>query len=341
MKQALRSRSLPILLLASLLLTGSIAGAAGKRNGGDDDDGGGTGHDSLTLRVNDAIGVPGGVVAVVLRTYAPRPVRQGQISIRVVRRPRPAKLGLTVEELTQPARPLTLLSAVVYSTRNDSAAQAVLSGLADSQLAKVQFQSPSGTVNASDGPLAVLRFRLDPSVAPGQTYDLSFDSAVTSLTDGSGQPVTLDPRPGTLTVRAPSAPFLVEAEGDEVEPGETAELGVETYEPFQVSGGRITLRYALRVAGGPPVVRLDPRYGRASFTVNTSQPGRLVVDFKSPDSSFNTVPGSIIGVTLPISGAAAIGANTKVTLDPAGTWLLNRKGKKIKLRLEGGDLEVR
>ena len=47
---------------------------------------------------------------------------------------------------------------------------------------------------------------------------------------------------------------------------------------------------------GTPTVKLDPRYGRSTFTVDTSKPGRLVVDFKSPDGTYNTVPGTIVAI---------------------------------------------
>jgi hypothetical protein len=293
--------------------------------------------------VNPAIGVPGGTVAVVLRTYAPRPVRQGQIVIRVARRPKPAKagsLGLTLEELAAPVRPLTFLSATVYSPRNDAISQGLLNGLADSQLAKVTFQSPSGSVNSADGPLAVFLFRLDPSVKPGDVFDLTLDPVQTGLTDAGGKPVTLAPRSDVLTVRAPSAPFKLEADGDKVQPGAVAELGVNTFEPFPVSGGRITLTWDPRLSGGAPTVKLDPRYGRSTFTVDTSKPGRLVVDFQSPDSTFNTVPGTIVAIGLPISPSAAIGARSPFTLDPVGTYLLTRKGRKVKLALQNGAIAI-
>jgi hypothetical protein len=326
------------LLACSLPLLARNGSDDGGGNGGS---GGGGGDKALVLRVNPAIAAPGGTVAVVLRTYAPRPVRQGQMVVRVIRRPKPQKaLGLTLEEITQPVRPLTFLSATVYSQGNDATSQGNLTGQPDSQTAMVQFASPSATVNASDGPLAVFRFRLDPSVAPGQVFDLSLDPALTGLVDPGGQAVVLQPRNATLTVRAPSAPYLLEADGDKVGPGETAELGVNTFEPFLVSGGRITLTWNARIAGAVPAVRMDPRYGKATFTTDTSRPGRLVVDFKSPDSSFNTVPGTIVSISMPISASAAIGASSPFALDPAGTWLLNRRGKKIPMRMENGAIQV-
>lgn len=327
-----------VFLVLAFLLSGLPEASA--RRGGDDDGGGGGNDDELTLRVNDAIAKPGGIVAIVLRTYAARPIRQGQISVRV-RGGRPAAAarsltGPTVEELTAPAQPLTFLNAVVYSTRSDSATKAGPTGAAGSQAVNVQFSSPSGTVNASDGPLAVLRFRLHPAVTPGQRFTIEVDPALTSLVDSGGRPIVIEPRNAVLTVRAPSAPLAIEAEGDEVEPGETAELGVQTFEPFKIASGRVTLRYNAGVAGRA-VVRMDKRHGNATFTV-TRRPGVLIVDFKSPDRTLNNVPGTIVAVNLPTKATAAIGSQSPVRLDPAGTWLKNAKGQKLKLKIENGVL---
>lgn len=326
--------------VATLVLVLSPS-AAFARGGGDD--GGGGGNDkALTLRVNDAIGKPGGTVAVVLRTYAPRPVRQGQVLLRVRRRPPAQRAALTFEALTQPVRAMTsLLSATVYSQRGDAASQAALTGQADAQSVSLSFLSPSGTVNSSDGPLAVLRFKLDPSVAPGQQFDLTLDPAATSLFDGQGRPVVLDPRSAVLAVRAASAPFALEAEGDKVRPGETAELGVNTYEPFPVASGQVALRYDRRLATGLPVVRMDARYGRATFTVDRATPGLLVVKFRSADKSLNTVPGTFVAVELPTAPGLVVGTTSPITLVPELTYLLGTRGKKVKLQLEPGELEVR
>jgi hypothetical protein len=333
-------RALASLATLALLLSGTPGAWAdrGRGGGGDDEGGGGRDRDELKLRVNDAIGAPGGTVAVVLRTYAARPIRQGRISLRVRKRTSPAKAALTVAALTEPVRPVTLLGVTVYSQRRDAKSRSTVAGAPDSQAAQVDFSSPSGTVNASDGPLAVFRFRLSPAVSPGQEYLLEIDPSVTSLVDGGGRPIAVEPLNAVLTVRAPSSPFAVEAEGDEVEPGETAELGVSTFEPFPVSGGRVTLLYNPAVAAGAPAVTMDPRYGRATFTVDRSRPGVLVVTFQSPDKTLNTVPGDIVAVTLPTRTSAPLGMETRVSLDPAGTYLLSKKGRKLKLALEDGTL---
>jgi hypothetical protein len=301
------------------------------------------GEDTLTLRVNPAIAVQGGVFTVVLRTYAPRPIRQGQVLVKVGRRP-PSKSAFPAALPTaaaQPERPLaTLLSAVVYSVRGDSVTQTSFTFNPAGQSTMVRFQSPSAGVNAADGPMAVLRYRLDSSVTPGQQLDLQIDPAISSLIDGGGGTVVLDPRAGVLTVRAPGSPFTVEAEGDEVAAGEVAELGVQTFEPFPVSGGRFTLRYNASLAGGPPVVRMDQHYGKSTFTVDRSKPGRLVVNFQSSNKTLNTVPGTIVAVSLPIKAGAAAGTVSPVSLDPAQSWLLSVKGRKLPLKMEAGVIAI-
>jgi hypothetical protein len=299
--------------------------------------------EALTLRVNDAVARPGGTFAVVLRTYAPRPVRQGQVQVRVRKRARAGRqvTALPLDALTglptAAQAPVTLLSAVVYSQRGDSVSSASLLGTGDNQTVMVQFQSPSGTVNATDGPLAVLRMRLAADVAPGEVLDLDIDPS-SFLTDAQGRPVQLEPRAATLTVRAPNAPFQVEAEGDDVAPGETAELGFQTFEPFPISGGQVALRYAPRVARGVPVVRIDPRYGNATFQVNRSTPGLLIVTFQSPDRTLNTVPGTIVSIDLPTNARLRPGVTTRLILDPERTFLRSVRGRKLRLQMENGVL---
>jgi hypothetical protein len=301
------------------------------------------------LRINPAIGAPGGIVDVVLRTYAPRPIKQGQLVVRIAPRPAPGAAagvrsvrgGLTLKALTQPVRPLTLLSVVVFSPVNDSTSKATLTALPDSQAIQVNFQSPSGAINSADGPLAVFRFQLDPSAAPGDVFDLSLDPLQTNLKDPAGRPITITPRPNTLTVRGAADPFLVQAADAVVSPGMvTPELGIQTFEPFPVSAGHLVLTWDPALADGPPTVKLDPRYGQAVYTADASQPGRLVVDFVSPDASFNTVPGTIVAVTLPVAAGAPLGTTTPVAIDPAASWLLDPQGTKLALTFENGTITV-
>jgi hypothetical protein len=311
----------------------------GGGGGGGGNGGGGGGHDTLKLRLNDAEGKPGGVVALVIRTYAARPLRQGRITVRV-RRPPSKALGITAEAVAQPVRPLTFIRGVVFSTGNDAVTSANTSNAADSQSVGLQFSSSSSGVNAADGPLAVLFMRLDRNAAPGSVYALEIDPAATGLTDPSGAAVAIEPIQAELRVRSPRAPYALEAEGDEVEPGETAEMGVETREPFAIFGGQVTLRWSAAAQGGAPQVRMDPRYGRSTFRIVRSVPGELVVSFESPNGLLNSVPGRFLDVALPISVSAPLG-DSAVTIDRAGTWLLDKRKKKLAVSLESGSLELR
>jgi hypothetical protein len=327
-------RGLSAALAFTLLLAAGTGPAAARRGGGGNGD-----DDALKLRLNDAIGKPGGSVALVVRTYAARPIRQGRITVRV-RAPLKSGIGFGVAELTQPSRPFTFVRAVVFSQRGDVGATTRVTGAGANQSLRVDFQSPSRTINAADGPLAVIYLRLAPGVTPGQRFVVEVDPAFTGLTGAAGQAIPIEPIEAELLVRSPSTPFAVEAEGDEVEPGEVAELGVETVEPFPVSGGRMTLRFDPAVRGGLPRVAIDPRYGRATFTVDRSLPGRLVVDFTSPDGTLNNVPGRIVAVDLPVIATAPLG-ESPVTLDPAASWLLARKGnRRLPIKLENGLLTV-
>lgn len=331
-----RFRFAPAVLMTALLLPGAAVAKTFE-------DGGATGNagKALVLRVNPAIGAPGGVVDVVLRTYAPRPISQGQVLIKVVSSPTPTKIRrlLTRKNLTQPVRPLTLESVTVFSQAGDAVSKAVLNALADSQTAQINFQSSTGSINAADGPMIVLRCRLDPSAAPGDLFDLSLDPTQTRLTDSSGKAITLSPQSATLTVRAASDPFLVQAGDSNVPAGGVAELGVNTFEPFPVGGGRFTLTWDPRIAGGAPTVKLDPRYGQAAYAVDASQPGRLVVDFQSPDASFNRVPGSIVSISLPVDPGAVTGDSSPFALDP-DSWLIDGQGNRIPVVLSDGSIVI-
>lgn len=323
----------------------SFAKSGGSDDGGGDDGGGsggggGGGHDALKLRLNDAIGKPGGTVALVIRTYAARPLRQGRITVRIHKSPAKA-LGITADAVANPARPLTFIRGVVFSAADDAVTTASTSNAVDSQSASLQFRSNAAAVNAADGPLAVLFFRLDRTAAPGSSYDLEIDPATTGLTDPAGAAVSVEPILGQLRVRAARAPYAIEAEGDELAPGEVAEMGVETAEPFPVFGGQVTLRWDPAAQGGAPTVRMDPRYGKSTSQIVRSVPGELVVSFSSPKGLLNSVPGRFLAVALPTSASAPIGWSSPVTIDASGSWLLDKRGKKLALKLENGSLDFR
>lgn len=298
-----------ILALASLLFSGEAM----------------AGDEEMTLRINDTMGTPGDRIAVVLRTYAPRGVGQGQICMAAS-----ANRGSGTGPL------LDLEEVVVFSEQGDAVVVDTFDSAA--QVALIEFSSLSATINWADGPLAVLFFRLDSSLLPGQEFALELGLADTFLTDADGQDIQLDLRGGVLTVRDPGAPYELAAEGDDVLPGETAALGVDTSELFPIGSGQVALRWDPAVAAGPPVVSMDPRHGDASFSVDLTEPGRALVSFSSPDGSLNEVPGKIVGVDLPTSAGAP--AASAVTLDPALTFLEAPGGSPISISLIADVLDL-
>jgi hypothetical protein len=322
----------PASALAALAEPGAPA-----RGGGDDDE--------LTLRLDDAIGKPGGQVSIVLRTYAARPIRQGRLGVRT--RPQAFRLGdlrpdPLAKEAAVAAGPFDrLLSVTVFSAEGDSITTSGWAKGTDGQPTHVEFRSATASINAADGPLLVLKYRLAAHVAPGETYLVDFDPALTSLIDAQGQSVALDHRPAELTIRPAAGAIAIEAEGDEVEPGETATVGLHTFEPIPLAGGQMGLVYDPTVVTGPPVVRIDPRFGRASFTVRRPRPGKLVVKFTSADKSLNTVPGLLVAVDLETGSAVPVGLETEVRLDPRTTYLLDAQGRRLSLAIENGDLSFR
>ena len=280
----------------------------------------------LTLRVHDAVGTPGGPVAFVLRTYASKPIGQGQTCLQVL-----PDVG-SVQALSG------ITGATVFSTQNDAVSNLSVDLLQNPQLLTLDFSSVTASVNAADGPLAVVFAALDPVLTPGTSYAVSLDLFNTFLVDASGAPLQVGSRTGILTVRAPSDPIEVAAAAERTVPGSVARLSAVTFEPIPLSGGRVAFKYDPAVAAGPPVVTMDGRHGNATFSVDASVPGRVVVDFQSADHTLNAVPGDIVEIALPTSTAVAPGTASRLSLEPALTFLVDASGATLALRLEPGTL---
>lgn len=285
---------------------------------------GATAAEPLTVRVNDTTGVPGGPVAIVLRTYASRPIGQGQICIE-----------------TQPAQPeteapiQTATAATVFSTIPDVTSWMTADVNAQPQTVAVQFASPSMTVNASDGPLAVFFVSLSPDLVPGTQYEIVLDVQNTHFIDENGQPIQIVPRHGILTVRSPSAPFVVEANAEDASPGADALISFQTEEIFGIASGHVGFAYDPAIAVGPPVVTMDPRHGAAVFSADVDTPGTVLVDFSSPDGTLNSIPGDLIEVRIPTSPAIPVGTQSPVSLIVGATSLFDQAGKPLPIGTEG------
>jgi hypothetical protein len=292
---------------------------------------------SLTLRVNDARGGPGDLVAVVVRTYASRPIGQGQLCIGARRTTRAASTAL----LATDAPFVKLERAEVFSARSD----ARFSVSFDAQEATLKFSSPTGSINAADGPLAVLYFRLSNAVTDGQVFKIFVDVSESTLFDGSGQRIDIESKPGRLEIRGGGGQgededLELEVSSGKIKAGKVARVMIGTGAPVALAGGRIALRYDPKLVSGRPWVRIDPRYGKATVVVDTDTPGLVTIVFQSPDRSLNRVPGDLFEIRLPTSRQAPRG-RTALTLDKSLTFLRDSDGGLLDLRLANGSLVVR
>jgi len=282
------------------------------RGGGEDDT-------QLTLRVSDAVGQPGGIVAVVVRTYAARPVKQGQVCFRTRRGPQRVVAPGALEANAGDQPFASLVGALVFGPRGQVTYRAVLQPLE----AMVTFASPAAMVNRLDGPVAVLYLRLAADLQPGDTFTLDLDPADTFLIDETGRPISILVKPGLLKIRARGESIELRAPGARIAPGRPAALGISTIEARPFTKGQVGLRWDPAIQAGKPSVRMDARFGRATFTVDRATPGLLIVSFQSPDASLNTVAGKFIEVTLPTKGTVPHGAKSAVRIDPNLTYLAN------------------
>lgn len=321
MRLATRSSRLRLLALAACgLACASVAMAAPTAE-----------QDVLPLHVEDAVGVPGGRIAIVFRAYASRPIGQGQVCF--VAQPPPEEPPPTSSHL------LSYSESIVFSQAGDVEIEFV--EVADEPPTfELRFVSPSASVNQYDGPLAVVFFQLSPDVAPGSRFDLLLDVEGTRVFDEDGVGIEVLPLPGTLTVREAGDPFALATEAGRVVRGEVANLAVRTFEPVPWSAGRIGLRYDPAVLVGPPVVHMDPRHGAATYDYDVPTPGLLLVDFSSPGGALNGVPGQVVRIELPTSPAAHPTSTSRVWLDPALTWVAGTDGRLLPLGLADDRVEI-
>lgn len=296
---------------------------------------------TLTLRVNDARGGPGDLVAVVVRTYASRPIGQGQLCIGARKRPPRGRATALVSTAAVDAPFVKLERAEVFSARGD----ARFSVTFDEQEAMLRFNSPTGSINAVDGPLAVLYFRLSNQVADREVYEISVDVSESTLFDGSGEKIDIESKPGELEIRDDGGQgeddeLEVEVSAGRVKAGKVARVMIGTESPVALASGRIALRYDPKLVSGRPWVRVDPRYGKATVVVSTDTPGLVTIVFQSPDKSLNRVPGDLFELRLPISRQAPRG-RTALTLDRSLTFARDSDGDLLDLSLKNGSLVVR
>ncbi len=300
--------------------------------------------DKLALRVNDAKAGPGDLVAVVVRTYASRPIGQGQIAVRGKKRASrrgnatalssaPAGLSSQPEALVD--EPFVKLEkAVVFSANQDARFQVSFGP----EGAVVEFRSPSGSINSVDGPLAVFYFRVSDQVQEGEEYDIDVEVANSFIVAPSGERVEIENRPGELRIEGKAEDLDLSAVGGRVKPGKVAKLNIQTQQPVPLSGGRVALRYDPKVVAGNPWVIMDPRYGQAQARVDAKSPGLLVIDFQSPKARLNQVPGEIFQIRMATRRDVKRGTRVPLELVDDLTYLLDDEGDVLSVDLIDGQL---
>ena len=247
----------------------------------------------LMIRVQDATGAPGERTAIVFRTYASRPVRRGRLNSGVAAG---VQMPAGVTQLVGTTTPIASCeSVVIFSVNGDVDPVPCLFDV-PTQTFDVNFESLSATINARDGVFGVMYVTLAPDVVPGDQYTIALDLSVGAsfLDDPEDDPVLLETRAGTLTIRAPTAPLAFSVDGGKVHPGSGAVIEIGTEEPFDLQEGSLVITYDPAIATGLPEVVADPRHGDVSLTVTHLPPGKIQIDFTSALENFNGVPGDLM-----------------------------------------------
>lgn len=284
----------------------------------------------LTIRVADMEGAPGEVITLVLRTYSPRALGQGQICLR-------GSQNFGVQQLAGGAEPFAeLLGVEVFSANGDVIAVGDLDP--GGAITMIGFNSAGATVNLEGGPLAAIHLRLAPTLVPGSSFTVDVDLPNTEIFGPGGVPIEFVPRSGTLRVLSPGANKTLGVDDDRVPPGGFLALGVQTLHPFLIGSGAIEMTWPAGFTVGTPVVRMDPRHGNASFVADVSVPNRVAVSFSSPDGTLNRVPGEIIEIlvqTIPTAPDSSGPINLAIT----GS-LFDPSSNPLSLTVVNGVLEI-
>lgn len=289
----------------------------------------------LVLRVSDAWVTPGGEAAIVLRTYASRPVRRGRLNVRAA----PPAEGPGAGGVP----PIVSWNGGVLFDVGGTHTATVLPG-PDGQSVDLDFlDNLTFEFNRSDGVVAVLYATISAAAVPGTDYDLLGDDALSELYDPQDDAVLFTLRGGRLRIRSAAAPVELGTGNVEVHPGSAAEIEISTGERFAIGSGTLVLDYdpALLLDGHLPTARADLRHGAVSLAVSHPAPGRVEIGIDSTDGSFNSeVPGDLIVVDLPTRPDVPLGTNSNLTF-AAGTELFAPGGAPIPAFFENGQLQFR
>lgn len=271
--------------------------------------------------------VLGEEVQIVVRTVASRPLASATFALEMR-----DEQGLPTVLFD------SLASAAVFAGSAGGAGDATIQTQWNpaTQRVDVTLESATATLNEVFGPLAVLRFTLDPGV--GQLARPRFEIALDPdmvLIDAATERVVTLPANGRVRIVDPDPAQGLGALGGEVFPGGPMVIGAMTVHPYAIGSGTFELLYDATLADGAPAVALDLRYGATVIdALDTSVAGRVLLTFHSDGGVYNaTLHGAIFTVVLPSRGDVAVGTLSTVTLGPA-TALFDAAGDPIVLEMD-------
>lgn len=195
---------------------------------------------------------------------------------------------------------------------------------------EVEFASPSATVNETFGPMLLLHYALDPTLANDRRFILRLDPDGLDLTAADGEPVDYFTERGRLRVDDADADVDLEAEADHAVPGFTAVLGVKTEILGELASGTVELLFDPSFADGPVTASIHPAYGAAVIdAVSEPEPGRVRVTFHATGGDLNTrIPGPFLAISVPTRADVPVGSRYDVILG-AGTAVLDGDGRWV------------
>ncbi len=284
----------------------------------------------LEVLIDESRVVLGEEVQLVVRTVESRPLASASFGLEMRDRD-----GLPTVLFAN------LVSAAVYAGTAGGAGDATIQTQWNpaTQRIDVTLTSPSATLNEAFGPLALLRFTLDPSVGEGDRFEIALDPDML-LVDALAEPVVTLPANGRVRIINADPGQNLGALGGEVFPGGPMVLGAMTVRPFPIGSGTIELLYDASLADGPAVVALDLRYGATVIdSIDDSVPGRVLVTFHSDGALYNaTLHGAIFTVVVPSRADVPVGTISIVGLGPA-TALADAAGDPIQLEIDVEQLD--
>lgn len=235
----------------------------------------------------------------------------------------------------------TLASASVFAGTAGGAGDATIQTQWNplTQRIDVTLESATATLNELFGPLAVLRFTLDPSVQLGDRFEIAMDPDMVLIDALTERVVTL-PANGKVRIVDVDPAQGLGALGGEVYPGGNMVIGAMTVHPYAIGSGTIELLYDATLGDGPPVVALDLRYGATVVdSIDTSVSGQVLVTFHSDGALYNaTLHGAIFTVVVPSRADVPVGTVSTVTLGPA-TAFFDAAGDPIALEVDVEQLD--